>query len=146
MATVVYTRIDSISDLKSAAWVKDDQNSYADTGRAALALYGDDTDGVVLVGRCDNLGRVSVVRAFTAAAGWSNVGDWHVSLAQSLADGAVNSDAARQLVLLEAGGDAKYDRNGPAHLAILCVLSAIESLGVIGCDREVIAIRDAVFA
>jgi hypothetical protein len=148
MSQVVYTVIQSITDLPAAKWHNGSNDSYTATQRAAEQLSGN----ILLVGRLDKLGRVDLVCARDGSrdefnnlgwAGWVNVNASHVHLARYFAgkyetdgpgqpfasgiDDPLAVKALRSLVALDCGTNGSADEIAKS---VRSIGQGLDALGV----------------
>ena len=161
MAQVVYTHIEKIEDIASAAWSEGVQDSYAETQRIA-----DGGRGVVsIIGRRADDGTVQLAYAKTGRSPWFVVGAWHLKLAQFFSakmetaqdspylrpffddiDDDAAAYAAKQLIGIDVGINKEYSRDNGTHDAILKLCAAVSALARIpDGDWMFCAVRKTVY-
>lgn len=142
MAQIVYTNIERIERLGLARWSAGDQDSYEATKRMARATG----DGLLLIGRRDLAGSVSLAFAATQYTDWAAVGTWHLKLALFFGgklaeapkgdtlkpffdeiDYPAAANAVVQLVGIDAGTSASKEE---VRAAVNRICHALRALGV----------------
>ena len=136
MAQIVYTNIERIEHLGSARWSAGDQDSYEATKRMARATG----DGLLLIGRRDLAGSVSLAFAATHRTEWAAVNTWHLVLAQyfigKLADAPKGDTLAPFFDEIEPGPaltaatELMWTQDGTKEEAARSINQALRALGV----------------
>lgn len=143
MTTIVFAALDALSQLSEQMWCDASTESYVETQRAAERTRLP----LLLIGRRDSAGLVSVRSAQYGENGWRDINTFHLTLAryflarlartgatcfndsEAIGDAAA-LNAARQLIAAECGVNTPFEPWTTVHRAINTVNAALGALGV----------------